>query len=254
MPPIRNPPCASAREPRDAHHGSPGNTTSMFAEQPEVDRTWEEGEEAAARERMKRRKAGGEGSEAEKKEEESEEDQHATYASEDPARTHRRGRSVGSSQLTDCRPTWPDTIHVKRRRPVPMCLRLPADWLRSGLLSGPSRSANGTAATKPFTYTRSRSCKSRWEEVRSTFTEDTARRTRHFSRRQPRFESREKKKTFPRPLQDAPIVPPLFPSCLTSCRYSSLTFYIRIEVSLTGIHGTRTQGTRRTRSKVQRWR
>lgn len=55
---MRNPPCASAREPRDAHHESPGNTTSTFEEQPAVNRTWEEGEEAAPRERereMKRR-------------------------------------------------------------------------------------------------------------------------------------------------------------------------------------------------------
>jgi len=135
-----------------------------------MDRTWEEGEETAASERneevewevrrarRRRRKRA----------------RRSTCASEDPARTHRRGRFVESSQLTDCRP---DTILV-RRRPVPVCLR--TDWLRFGLLSGPSRSANGTAAAKPFTHTRSRSRKSRWEKVERTPTENIAHRTSLF--------------------------------------------------------------------------
>lgn len=59
------------------------------------------GGRGSSREReMKRRNEGGEEDEGNGRGGE-QEDRRATYASEDPARTHRRGRSVGSSQLTD---------------------------------------------------------------------------------------------------------------------------------------------------------
>lgn len=121
---------------------------------------------------------------------------------------------------------------------------------RSGLLSGPSRSANGTAAAKPFTHTRSRSiCRSRWEEVEVTPTKDIAHRTSLFPWAAV-VESRKKKKTFSRPLQDVRVSFSRYSHRVSrsSCRCSSLTFYIRIEVSYahtyTRIHThTHTHGT-----------
>ena len=83
--PIKNPPCTSAREPCDAHHGSSGNTTSTFEEQPEVDRTWEEGEEAARWEREMKWRNGRWGVRGASEGGGEQEDRRATYASEDPA-------------------------------------------------------------------------------------------------------------------------------------------------------------------------
>lgn len=63
---MRNPPCASARESRGTHHGSPGNTT--FERQAEEDRSCEEKRKGKTATRKTEREREREKSEVEERE------------------------------------------------------------------------------------------------------------------------------------------------------------------------------------------
>jgi len=99
------------------------------------------------------------------------------------------------------------------------------DWPRSGLLSGPSRSANGTATAKPFTHKRSRSCRRGGNDTyggycSSNVTFPVVNSRRREKKRHPQGRCKTSR---------SPVIPIAY-------YYSSLTFYIRIEVSYAHTH------------------